>query len=264
MTNKISNLISASLRNKHKILSAYIMPGFPDYNSTFKICRAAMDAGVDFIELGIPFSDPLADGVVIQKSAQVAIGNGITPRKVLEIADEVTRKFPLPVIAMGYYNSFLNGIGHEFMSELARCGVSGLIIPDLSYEESSTVAENAKANEISLVMLIAPTSDDERIKKISQLSSDFCYCVSVTGVTGVRKSLVTEEVRGFLQRVRKNSLKPFVVGFGISNPESAREISLFSDGIVVGSALLERVSADGGLHVYENAYEFLKSLRDAL
>lgn len=263
MANKITELISNALKENRKILSAYIMPGFPDYQATFEIFRGAFDAGVDLIELGIPFSDPLADGLVIQRSAQVAIGNGITPRMVLEIAGELAQKFPVPVIAMGYYNSFLNGIGKNFMSELARCSVSGLIIPDLSYEESNVVFENARTNEISLVMLIAPTSDDQRIRKISHLSTDFNYCVSVTGVTGARKSLVTDEMKAFLKRVRRNSLKPFVVGFGISNPETAREISLLSDGVVVGSALLERVSV-GGKDVYKNTYEFLKSLRDVL
>lgn len=262
-TNKISALFSVALTEGRKILSAYVMPGFPSYNATFEVLKAASDAGVDLIELGIPFSDPLADGPVIQKSAQVSIANGITPARVLEIANEITRKFPLPLIAMGYYNSFLNGLGEGFMDDLAQSGISGLIIPDLSYEESAIVAENAKSKNISLVMLIAPTSDDERIKRISALSSDFSYCVSVTGVTGARRSFVTEEMKAFFQRVRKNSSKPFVVGFGISDPESAREISRFSDGIVVGSALLERIS-NGSKQIYESAYDFLKSLRAAL
>lgn len=247
------------------------MPGFPKADShpgadapmaqTLKILRSAEKAGVDVVELGVPFSDPLADGPVIQSAAQVAIENGITPAKILNIVENFRRESNLPIILMGYMNSFLNGIGNDSPRRLAS-GVDGIIIPDLSLEESASVRKETEDAGLSLVLLAAPTSTDQRIVKISESSSDFVYCVSVTGVTGARGNFVNSEMTDFLKRIRKFSKKPFVVGFGISTPETANEISKYSDGIVVGSALIQKISdLDRG---EEAAYEFLKSLRTAI
>jgi tryptophan synthase alpha chain len=243
-----------------KLLSAYIMPGFPRADSTLEILKAAEKAGVDFVELGIPFSDPLADGPVIQSAGQIAIGNGISPSKILELVRVFRRSSSLPIILMGYMNSFLNGIGKGFSATVADAGVDGIIIPDLSLEEFGELKNDIEAAGLSIVFLVAPTSSDDRIRRISEVSTDLVYCVSVTGVTGARKDLVSDEVMDFLKRVRHSSQKPFVVGFGISTPETATRISEYSDGIVVGSALLQRVSSGGS----EAAYEFLKSLRLAV
>lgn len=262
--NRIRRLLdSIAQEGAHrKLLSAYIMPGYPNADSTIKILRSAEKAGSDFVELGVPFSDPLADGPVIQGAAQIAIENGMSPRKIIELVQAFREESELPILLMGYVNSFLNGIGKNFAEILKSAGIDGVIIPDLSLEESALVRESLEDAGLSLVLLAAPTSTNGRIKEISQAATDLVYCVSVTGVTGARDDLVSDEVVEFLHRVRKHCRKPFVVGFGISTPETAQEISRHSDGIVVGSALLKRISsADRG---EDGAYEFLSSLRAAI
>ncbi len=247
-----------------KLLSAYIMPGFPHGDSTLRVLKAAEDAGVDLVELGIPFSDPLADGPVIQHAAQAAIENGMTPRRILDLVREFRKTSQLPVILMGYVNSFLNGVGKDFAAKLCDAGADGVIMPDLSLEESGRLKKEIEDAGLSLVLLIAPTSDDERVGKIDEATTDLSYCVSVTGVTGARKDLVTGDVTVFLERVRRLTKKPFVVGFGISTPEAAGKISRFSDGIVVGSALLQCISGAPRGEEAAPANSFLKSLRAAI
>ncbi|HUI31003.1 MAG TPA: tryptophan synthase subunit alpha [Candidatus Acidoferrales bacterium] len=262
--NRIKKVIGFIAQDgKHKkILSAYVMPGFPTRDSTAEVLRSAEKAGVDFVEIGVPFSDPLADGPVIQKASQAAIENGMSPEKIVDFVRTFRKESELPLILMGYVNSFLNGIGRSFPEKLKSAGIDGVIIPDLSLEESDMVRKDIEDAGLSLVLLAAPTSTDERIVKISEASTDFVYCVSVTGVTGARKNLVSSDVTDFLKRVRKFSRKPFVVGFGISTPDTARDISKYSDGIVVGSALLQKISSSS--QCGETAYEFLKSLRTAI
>lgn len=264
--NRIREMLENAGRNGagSKLLSAYLMPGYPRKDSTLSLLKSAEEAGANLVELGIPFSDPLADGPVIQKAAQTAIENGITPSAILSLVKEFRQSSQMPVVLMGYMNSFLNGIGSDFPAKLKDAGADGVIIPDLSFEESEKVRERIVEAGLSIVFLIAPTSGDDRIEKIDAATTDFSYCVSVTGVTGARKDLVSTEVTGFLQRVRKRAAKPFVVGFGISTPETAHEISRFSDGIVVGSALLQRISQAPPGKEANNAFEFLRSLRVAI
>ncbi len=249
---------------QRKLLSAYIMPGYPNADSTIEILNSAEKAGVDFVELGIPFSDPLADGPVIQRAAQVAIENGIAPNSILTLVKDFRKSSQLPIVLMGYVNSFINGIGRDFAWKASEAGVDGVILPDLSLEESEMFSRDIENGGLSLVLLIAPTSSDERIVKIDQTTTDFSYCVSVTGVTGARKDLVTGDVVDFLGRVRRLSRKPFVVGFGISTPQAAKEISKYSDGIVVGSALLQQISNSSRGEAPKAAYNFLSSLRVAI
>jgi len=240
------------------------MPGFPHADSTFRVLRGAERAGVDFVELGVPFSDPLADGPVIQRASQTAIENGITPRAILRLVSEFRKSSSMPIVLMGYINSFINGIGPDFARRVRDSGADGVIIPDLSLEESPDLAKQISAAGISLVLLIAPTSDDARIASISEKSTDFSYCVSITGVTGARKNLVNTEVIGLLERVRKNSRKPFVVGFGISTPQTAKEISNHAAGIVVGSALVQELLSGPAGGEEDSAYRFLYGLRTAI
>ncbi len=240
------------------------MPGFPKAGSTLEVLRSAEAAGADFVELGIPFSDPLADGPVIQQASQTAIENGITPKRVLELVKEFRKISQLPIVLMGYMNSFLNGIGEDFPEKLGGSGVDGVIIPDMSLEESEGVRSRIENAGLSLVLLIAPTSSEERIRKIDEATTDFIYCVSVTGVTGARKNLVSQDVTEFLGRVRTLSRKPFVVGFGISTPEAARDVSRLSDGVVVGSALVQCLARAREGSEANSAFEFLKTLRTAI
>lgn len=262
--NRIKTLLDdvSAEGGKRKLLSAYIMPGFPRIDSTLAILDSAEKAGVDFVELGVPFSDPLADGPVIQAASQLAITNGMSPARILELVKIFRKKSQLPIILMGYMNSFLNGFGGVFATRLISSGIDGVIIPDLSLEESASVRKIAGECGLSLVLLVAPTSTDERIRLISEAASDIVYCVSVTGVTGARKDFASDSVINFLKRVNRISSKPYVVGFGISTPETAKEVSKYSSGVVVGSALLEEVSASK--EPAQAAYTFLKSLRNAI
>lgn len=255
---------AAESRGRKKFLSIYIMPGFPRPDSTLGVLQSAEAAGADFVELGIPFSDPLADGPVIQRASQTAIENGVTPNGVLELVRKFRTGSQLPIVLMGYMNSFLNGIGEDFPSKLQDAGVDGVIIPDLSLEESSSFRKKIEEAGLSLVLLIAPTSSNVRIERINEATSDFIYCVSVTGVTGARKNLVSSDVTDFLGRVRKHAVKPFVVGFGISTPDAARDISRYSDGVVVGSALLQQISGAPPDEEGRRAFDFLRSLRTAI
>ncbi len=250
--------------SRRKLLSAYLMPGFPYKDSTLRVLRAAEESGVDFVELGVPFSDPLADGPVIQHASQIAISNGMTPSTILSLVKEFRKESQLPIILMGYVNSFLNGIGRDFASRLFEAGVDGVIIPDLSYEESPEMRGEIEKAGLSIVLLIAPTSGDDRIALLDKSTTDFSYCVSVTGVTGARKNLVSDEVKSFLQLVGRIATKPFVVGFGISTPEAAHEISRYAHGIVVGSAFLQKISEATQGGEAGKASTFLKSFRAAI
>lgn len=264
--NRIKEMIENAVRDgrKKKLLSVYLMPGFPHEDSTLRVLKSAEEAGVDFVELGIPFSDPLADGPMIQQASQVAISNGMTPLSILALVKKFREHSNLPIILMGYMNSFLNGIGGDFAAKLRDAGADGIIVPDLSFEESGQVRRDIAAVGLSLVLLVAPTSSEERIGKLDDATTDFSYCVSVTGVTGARRNLVSDEVVAFLRRVRTIAAKPFVVGFGISTPETAHEISRHSDGIVVGSAFLQQISKARPGNEGEPGFAFLKSLRTAI
>jgi len=246
-----------------KALIPYITPEFPFKGVTLSLLRALEKSGADMIEVGIPFSDPLADGSTIQHSSEVALKNGARIPLILDTIQEFRKSSELPLVLMGYINPIIRfGIG-EFLKQSALSGVDGLIVPDLPPEEASQLLAESAKHGISNVFLIAPTTPDERIKKIDETSTDFSYCVSVTGTTGARKELGTNgSIEHFLIRVRQNVKKPFVVGFGISNAEQVKKVWQYSDGAVVGSALIDAISqASSEATVPERAAKFMTSLR---
>lgn len=239
--NRITQTLQQLQSENKKALIPYITPEFPVRGTTIPLILALEQAGASFIELGVPFSDPLADGPTIQHSSNVAIKNGVTVKKVLELVKELRNKTSIPLILMGYINPILHYGIEKFIRDAKFAGADGLIIPDLPPEESETFRAISKQYEISNIFLIAPTSSDERIRFISELSTDFIYCVSVTGVTGTRNSF-GGSFNDFLVRVKKNSTKPFVVGFGIKSKEQVLNITKHADGIVIGSALLQSIA----------------------
>jgi tryptophan synthase alpha chain len=220
-------------------------------------------AGASLIEIGIPFSDPLADGPTIQHSSDVAIKNGATLPRVLELVREARTKTSIPLILMGYINPILHYGIEKFIREAANAGVDGLIIPDVPPEECDELCALSKQYCMSNIFLIAPTTSDERIQHIDSLSTDFTYCVSVTGVTGARSSFGDSSgFEHFLSRVRANTKKPFVVGFGIKGKEQVQMISQFSDGVVIGSALLQAIADETSVDAAASrASEFLLTLK---
>ena len=231
------------IRDKNKTaLVPYLTVGYPDISLCCDLALSALDSGADMLELGIPFSDPLADGPTIQMTSQKALENGATIQTAFDTVRQIRASNPkCPLIFMGYYNPFLKYGISRFIRECSDIGVDGLIIPDLPTEESHTFAKEAKENEIHLIPLLAPTSTDERIESACRLAGGFIYCVSLTGVTGARANL-SSGVEALVGRIRQYTDLPIMVGFGVSSKQDVDNIGRFADGAVVGSALLDAIS----------------------
>jgi tryptophan synthase alpha chain len=261
--NRITTTLQRLKEQGAQALIPYITPEFPVAGSTVPLIRALADAGAAMIEVGIPFSDPLADGPTIQHSSFVAIGNGATIPKIFSAVREARLFTDVPIILMGYVNSILHYGMEKFFRDASACGVDGTIIPDLLPDDSEEYRACAHQYGISTIFLIAPTSTDERIRMIDSCSTDFSYCVSVTGVTGARTSLGEEQgIEPFLVRVRSLAQKPFVVGFGISTKEQVEKTFRYADGAVVGSALISVLgTAATPAESAAAAMEFIHQLR---
>lgn len=242
--NRIASTFERLKRMGAHALVPYITPEYPVAGSTVPMILSLARAGASMIEVGIPFSDPLADGPTIQHSSDVAIRNGATIAGIFDAVREARRQTEVPIILMGYVNPLLHYGLEKFFCDARDCGVDGTIVPDLLPDDSEEYRRLAAASGISTVFLMAPTSSDERIAMIDAHSTDFSYCVSVTGVTGARSSLGGRtDIAAFLQRVRAHAKKPFVVGFGISTKEHVDEVCAYADGAVVGSALITAVGS---------------------
>jgi tryptophan synthase alpha chain len=243
-------------------LMPYFTLGYPTPEDSLSILQAIAEAGADLIELGIPFSDPLADGPTIQRSTQVALERGMTLGRALEITAELrSRHVSQPLLLMGYYNPILAYGVERFVRQAAIAGVDGFIIPDLPPEEAAALEAVCRDSQCALVYLLTPTSTPERTATIAAHTSGFLYLVSVVGVTGRRDSLATD-LESFLNRARRASNMPVAVGFGISTPDQAQTVGCLADGVIVGSALIEAVS--GSTRPAEAAARFVRSLRKAL
>ncbi|NPV53279.1 MAG: tryptophan synthase subunit alpha [Firmicutes bacterium] len=230
-----------------KGLIIYICAGDPDIHTTFNLVKEISRAGADVIELGIPFSDPLADGPVIQAASTRALASGTNVGKILSLVDSLRYEEDLPeipLVLMTYLNPIYRYGLAEFVRDAAAAGVDGLIVPDLpAGEEESTALINAMAGlrpSVDLIPLVAPTSTEERIRAAAAIAQGFIYCVSLTGVTGTRDSL-SAELEGFIGRVRSLTDKPLAVGFGISRPEHARRVARYADAVIIGSAVVKAI-----------------------
>ncbi len=227
-------------------LVPYVMAGYPDEATSEALAVALGEAGADVIELGVAFSDPLADGATIQHASQAALETGMTLGKALKLAARVHARVATPLVLMGYYNPLYAFGLARFCEEAAQAGVAGLIVPDLPPEESEPLRAAAAARGIELIFLVTPTSPDARIARVAEIAGKtgggFVYCVSLSGVTGARADL-PEELPAFLARVRAATSLPLAVGFGVSQPEHVAKIGRIADGAVVASALLNAVDA---------------------
>jgi tryptophan synthase alpha chain len=248
-------------------LMPYLMIGFPQRESTLDLVPALEAAGADMFELGMPFSDPLADGATIQRAAQVSLGNGVNLPYCLEtVAALRARGVRVPLLLMGYYNPLLRYGLERACTDLAAAGGDGWIVPDVPPEEAHDLRHAAEASGLDLIMFVAPTTPDERITQIADLATGFLYCVSITGVTGRRQALWSG-LGDFLGRVRQQTDLPLVVGFGISNAEHVAQVSRVADGAIVGSALLNHIeqAADAAPNdpaaMIASAAEFVRDLR---
>ena len=220
-------------------LVSYLMVGYPSYEVSLKAFYAVLSSGTDILEIGFPFSDPVADGPTIQQAHETALRNGITSRHVFQMAELMRRDFPnVPFLLMTYYNPIFR-IGHEKFCTLAKeSGIDGFLVPDLPPEECEPLRGTMHKHGLSLVLLASPTSTEERLKLICGKTDDMVYYVSVTGTTGTRGELPLETLKRRLALYRSLCAKPVVVGFGVSRAEQVREISRLADGVVVGSLLV--------------------------
>ncbi len=223
-----------------KALIPYITAGDPDLETTFAALQVLDQNGADLIELGVPYSDPLADGPVIQAAATRALSRGVTLSAILQGLSQLSLQAPL--ILFAYYNPIHQKGIPNFMHQLRQASCAGLVVPDLPLEEAGSLRQAAQAEEMDLILLVAPTSPVERMQQIAQQSSGFIYLVSTTGVTGERATLA-ERIPALLQQLRQQTPLPIGVGFGISTPEQARQIALWgADAAIVGSAFVQRLA----------------------
>lgn len=244
-----------------KAFIAFITCGDPDLETTAAAVRAAVDNGADLIELGIPFSDPTAEGPVIQGANLRALQGGVTTDKIFALVRELRRDVTVPLVFMTYANVVYSYGAERFLSACREIGVDGIILPDLPYEEKEEFLPQCRANGVDLISLVAPTSAD-RIAMIASEAEGFLYIVSSLGVTGTRTEITTD-LGSIVSLVRENSSIPCAIGFGISTPEQARKMAALSDGAIVGSAiikLLAQYGREAPLHI--GAY--VKSMKDAI
>ncbi len=259
---RIQSAFAAAHAERRAALMPYYTLGYPDLPRSEQVIRAIADAGADLIELGVPFSDPLADGPTIQHSTQTALEAGATVDRCLAITARLRAAgVTQPLLLMGYYNPILAYGLERFIADATSAGVDGFIVPDLPVEEAGDLEDAACASERALVFLIAPTSPSSRIADIAAHSTGFTYLVSLTGVTGARTALPTG-LADFIASVRAVAHTPLAVGFGISTPEQARAVAQVADGVIVGSALINAVRA--GHDPEADAGAFVADLRAAL
>ena len=252
--------LATVFRPGRKTLLAYVTVGYPNTTATLKVVPRLAAGGADVIELGIPFSDPLADGATIQKASHQALENGVTPEACLEVAASLSKQVAAPLVFMTYYNPVLSYGLEEFGRDCRRCGIAGLIIPDLPPEEGAALEAITARYKLDLIYLLAPTSTDERVKTVAEHSRGFIYLVSVTGVTGAREVLPLS-LEPFVRRVRKAARQPLCIGFGISTPEQAAQVTRFADGVIVGSRILQLMEADASL---AKVGDFIRQLRASI
>lgn len=256
----MSRITSAFAQTKHTVLIPYLTVGYPSVETTLKAVPLFAENGCDIIELGIPFSDPLADGATIQQASCEALRQGVTATNCFEVARELKGQVRIPLVFMTYYNPVLKFGLEQFCLKCAEVGIEGLIIPDLPPEEGEELERSTKRHGLDLVYLLSPASTEERVRLVTSRSSGFIYLVSLTGVTGARDTL-PEELESFVDSVRKKTEKPLCVGFGVSTPEQARRVAEVADGVIVGSRIVQLLNQDKSLR---NASSFVKSLREAL
>lgn len=245
MANRIDAKFRELKKKKKKAFVAFIMAGDPSLNITKELVLELERQGADIVELGVPFSDPLADGPTIQRSSERALKNKVDVASVCGAVKDIRLKSDIPIVFLTYYNLIHNyGLG-RFVRDAKASGVDGVVVPDLPPEESSQLRSVAKDKGLSVIHLIAPTSSTQRVKSIASSSTGFIYYVSLTGTTGERRRL-PREISGGLRAVKKLTKKPVCVGFGVSRPEQARSILRLADGVIVGSAIIKVIEKNIG------------------
>jgi tryptophan synthase alpha chain len=261
--NRIDRTFRELKRNHRKALIGYITAGFPNKPSFQKLVPLLQESGLDLLEVGVPFSDPIADGLTIQHASQVALANGVTLDWILKTVRTLRKSgTTIPIMFMSYYNP-IYAMGIDLFFRTAKvAGVDGVIIPDLIPEEAETFSRAARREGVCLIFLTSPTTPQSRVRMIATKTRGFLYAVSLTGVTGTKKA-VPSQVSRFLKSVRSVSPRPVAVGFGLSTPKEVRAISHEVDGVIVGSALIRAIEKSKGSS-YKVAARFVRSLATSL
>jgi len=257
---EISKYIEEINNKGEKALSVFLTSGFPEKDKFVDIASGVFDAGADILEIGFPFSDPVADGPIIQHSSYLAIENGINLKTTLEYSEKIKSKYSKPIILMGYANPVLQYGLKQFAADAVNSGVDGLIIPDISVEEYNGFFTSDFIS-LDVVLLVTPTTTKERIAEIDRLSKGFVYIVSVSGTTGVRdfkKNTNYDFLSEAHSLIKKNKT---MVGFGISTPDDVKNFSPYCDGVIVGSAVIKSLMQSNGS--YEECFKLVKSLKAA-
>jgi len=236
-----SSLTSLFKEAGRPLLMPYAVGGYPDGAGCLRIVETYLESGADLVELGIPFSDPLADGPVIQGASQVALRSGVRPADVLDIAKEAAGK-GAKLVLLSYLNTILAFGPDRFFERCGDSGVLGVVVPDVPVEEAADLQTTARVRGVDVILLAAPTSTDERLARIAAAASGFIYCVSTTGVTGARSAL-RQDLPEFVARIRRHTDLPLAVGFGVSTVEQAEAVAGYADGVIVGSALVDMIAS---------------------
>lgn len=245
----------------HKAFIPFIIAGDPDLDTTERFIVEMAKAGADLIEIGVPFSDPVAEGTVIQAASKKALDAGTTTDKIFDMAKKASAQVNIPLVIMTYVNPIFVYGKEKFFAKCKECGICGVIVPDLPFEEKDEILSEANACDVEVVSLIAPTSEN-RIGMIAGEAQGFVYCVSSLGVTGVRSEIKTD-VKSIVETIRRYTDIPVAVGFGISTPEQAYDMAKISDGAIVGSAIV-RIVDKYGKDAAPYLYDYVKSMKEAV
>ena len=261
---RIEERFKALKKEGRKAFVVYLTAGDPDLKATANLIPALEAAGVNIIEIGVPFSDPTADGPIIQAASQRALKQGTTLEKILAMIASLRRTSGIPIVLFGYYNPILSYGTEKFAADAAASGVDGLLVVDLPPEEADELRRYTDPVGLDFITLIAPTTDPKRARKILRGATGFVYFISVTGVTGTAAPR-TEDIRHDLERIKGMTTLPIAVGFGISTPEQAAAIAPLSDGVVVGSALVRLIAEKGGSgDITQAVFSFAARIRQAI
>jgi tryptophan synthase alpha chain len=256
------NRISNAFKNKNgKVFICFLTAGDPDIRKSEEFILEMVRAGADLIEIGLPFSDPIAEGKVIEAANARALSCGTTTDSVFELIQNVRLKTQVPLVLLTYLNPVFKYGYEKFFKRCNSTGIDGIIIPDLPFEEKGELADYAEQNDVRIISLISPTSK-ERIKRIAESSAGFIYLVSSMGVTGIRENIDTDLV-SIISDIRAVTDTPVAIGFGISSPEQAGKFGAISDGVIVGSAIV-KIIAQHGQNAAKYIYDYVKSMKEAL
>ncbi|MFH1613121.1 MAG: tryptophan synthase subunit alpha [bacterium] len=262
--NLISTKFKTLKKNNQKAFIVYLTVGYPDIETTKELILKLAQEGVDIIELGVPFSDPLADGPIIQKSFQEALKNKINLESVINLVKDIRNKVKIPLIIMSYYNPIYKFGLENFFIHATKVGVDGLIIPDLPCEEILPIKRINSLKKIDLISFISPTTQDERIDFIVKHTQGFVYYLSITGVTGLRNTL-DEKIKNSIEKIKKHTSLPVCVGFGISNSNQVKKIISYADGFIIGSAIIKIIEDEKNKkEMIEKVLNFVKDIRSNL